>query len=41
MTARSLVLGDDPMALDCSAEAIGDQWTSMKAELFGGVGGLT
>lgn len=40
MTARMLVLGRDPMALDCSAEAIGDQWASMKADLFGGVGGL-
>lgn len=40
MTARMLVLGRDPMALDCSAEAIGDQWTRMKAELSGGGGGL-
>ena len=41
MTARMLVVGRDPMALDCTAEAIGDQWTSMKAELSGGLRGLT
>lgn len=40
MTARMLVLGRDPTALDCSAEAIGGQWTRMKAELSGGLRGV-
>lgn len=35
MTARLLVLGRDPIALDCSAEAIGDLWAGMKADLRG------
>lgn len=40
MTARSLVLGRDPMALDCSAEAIRDQWRIMRAELSSDMGDL-
>lgn len=35
------MLGRDPMTLDCSAEAIGRLWTGMKAEVSGGVEGLT
>lgn len=40
MTARSLVLGRDPMALDCSVEAIEHHWTSMRDKLSGDVGDM-
>ena len=37
MTARMLIVGCDPMALDCSAEAIGSLWRRrMKVELHEG-----
>lgn len=36
MTARLVVLGRDPMALDCSTEGIEGLWARMEAELLDG-----